>query len=111
MHASFHFPSWYFVALCFCGVFRSGWVWISAFCTSERALDDIALRGESLWFPFVLFLHGGTSEHNRRSELVIFLAYSYLSSLHSFFRLASSLLHSGLGDKVKVKSGARKKKH
>jgi hypothetical protein len=59
MPASFHFSSWYFVAFCFCGVFRSRWVWIGAFCASERALDDIALRGESLFLPFFLFLDGG----------------------------------------------------
>jgi hypothetical protein len=56
MPASFHFPSWYFVALCFCGVLGSGWVWIGAFCTSERALDDIALRGEKFVVSFLPFL-------------------------------------------------------
>jgi hypothetical protein len=38
------------------------WVWIGAFCTSERALDDIALRGEKLVVSFLPFLGWG---HNR----------------------------------------------
>jgi hypothetical protein len=108
MPTSFHFPSWYFAALYFWGVLGLCGFGLVHFVRVSEHWTTLHCVEKSWWFPFFLFLDGGTIEHNRRGELVIFLA-CHISLLSILSRLAYSFLHSGLGDKVKAKNGARKK--